>query len=252
MGRLDGKTALITGGARGQGAAHAALFAREGASIVIGDVLDDPGEATAAQVRAAGSGALFVHLDVTDPDSCAAAVRTAEERFGHLDVLINNAGVVAYSGVADCSDAEWDALIGTNQTGVFNGMRAAIPALRRAGGGSIVNITSVTGGVRGARDYLGYAAAKAAVVAMTRSAALSYGEDNIRVNAIAPGAVRTPMTDQEVRDLGEHLVSEMVAQQALKRVAEPIDVSYGVLFLASDEASFITGITLTIDGGWSI
>ena len=239
--RLAGKTALITGGARGQGAAHGRRLAEEGASVLLADILDDLGDQHARDLQAAGHNAHFLHLDVTDPQHWAAAVQAAEERFGHLDVLVNNAGVVRVAPVVDESDDGWHTTMAVNSTGVFYGMRAAIPAMRRNGGGSIINIASIYGPV-GAPGYIAYTASKGAVIAMTKVAALEHAEHRIRVNAICPGPVRTPMSEEE----GD----ASVAVTPLRRRAEPEEISSAVAFLASDDALYITGAELAVDGGY--
>jgi 3alpha(or 20beta)-hydroxysteroid dehydrogenase len=239
--RLAGKTALITGGARGQGAAHGRRLGAEGAAVILGDILQEAGEAHAGQLRAAGHAAHFLPLDVTSPDDWDAAVRTAEERFGQLDILINNAGVVRVAPTVDETDDGWNSTMAVNATGVFYGMRAAIPALRRAGGGSIINVASIYGPV-GAPGYIAYTASKGAVIAMTKVAALEHAHHHIRVNAICPGPVRTPMSEQE----GDASVDVT----PLGRRAEAEEISSAVAFLASDDAIYITGAELAIDGGY--
>lgn len=248
--RVKDKSALISGAARGQGEAHARLLADEGAAVVIGDVLDDAGKTTALSIRDAGGTASFVHLDVTQPADWEAAISLAEREHGKLDALVNNAGITAYAGVADCTDEEWARVIAVNQTGVFHGMRAAIPALRRAGGGAIVNTASIFG-LYGAEDYFAYVASKAAVIGMTKSAALTYGAEGIRVNAIAPGVIDTPMLQQEMSDLGSEGIESLLAGQPVARAGRPEDTAYAVLYLVSEESSFITGEVITIDGGYS-
>ena len=239
--RLAGRTALITGGARGQGAAHGRRLAEEGAAVILGDILDDAGEAHARELRAAGHDVHYLRLDVTAPADWDAAVAAAESRTGRLDVLVNNAGVVRVAPVVDESDDGWGTTLAVNATGVFYGMRAAIPALRRAGGGSIVNIASIYGPV-GAPGYVAYTASKGAVIAMTKVAALEHAQDRIRVNAICPGPVRTPMSEQE----GDASVDIT----PLRRRAEPEEISGAVLFLASDDAAYVTGAELAVDGGY--
>jgi 3alpha(or 20beta)-hydroxysteroid dehydrogenase len=236
-GRLEGKTALITGGARGQGAAHGRRLAEEGAAVILGDILEDAGHAHARELRAVGHDVHFVRLDVTDPEDWNAAVTRAEP----LDILVNNAGVVRVAPVVDESDDGWHATMAVNATGVFYGMRAAIPALRRNGGGSIINIASIYGPV-GAPGYVAYTASKGAVIAMTKVAALEHAPDRIRVNAICPGPVRTPMS--------EHEGDASVDVTPLRRRAEPEEVSSAVAFLASDDAVYITGAELAVDGGY--
>jgi 3alpha(or 20beta)-hydroxysteroid dehydrogenase len=239
--RLEGKTALITGGARGQGAAHGRRLADEGARVILGDILEDAGQAHARELRAAGHDVHFLRLDVTTPEDWKAAVDTAETRFGQLDILVNNAGVVRVAPIVDESDDGWHTTMAVNATGVFYGMRAAIPALRRNGGGSIINIASIYGPV-GAPGYVAYTASKGAVIAMTKVAALEHAQDRIRVNAICPGPVRTPMSEQEGDD--------SVDITPLRRRAEPEEISSAVAFLASDDAIYITGAELAVDGGY--
>jgi 3alpha(or 20beta)-hydroxysteroid dehydrogenase len=235
--RLEGKTALITGGARGQGAAHGRRLAEEGAAVILGDILEDAGKAHARELRAAGHDVHFQRLDVTAPEDWNAAV----SRIGQLDILVNNAGVVRVAPIADESDDGWHTTMAVNATGVFYGMRAAIPALRRNGGGSIINIASIYGPV-GAPGYVAYTASKGAVIAMTKVAALEHAQDRIRVNAICPGPVRTPMS--------EHEGDASVDVTPLRRRAEPEEISAAVAFLASDDAIYITGAELAVDGGY--
>jgi NAD(P)-dependent dehydrogenase (short-subunit alcohol dehydrogenase family) len=244
-GRLEGKVALISGAARGQGASHAELFVAEGASVVLGDVLEKEVLVLADELRDAGGAAEAVRLDVTSSQDWAAAVALAEERFGLLNVLVNNAGIIDEGGAVDEPEWAWDQVIAVNQTGMFLGMKHAVPAMRRAGGGSIVNISS-TLGVVGADDYIAYQASKGAVRQMTRSAALSYVKDNIRVNAICPGFITTPMTDALDDEVHEH----DIGMTPMGRAGRPIEVSWAVVFLASDESSFVTGSDLVVDGGY--
>jgi NAD(P)-dependent dehydrogenase (short-subunit alcohol dehydrogenase family) len=241
MMRLEGKTVLISGGARGQGAAHGRRLAQEGASVILGDILEEAGEAHAQELRDAGHAVHFLRLDVTSPRDWNAAVHAAESRFGRLDVLVNNAGVVRVAAVVDESDDGWNTTMAVNATGVFYGMRAAIPALQRSGGGSIVNIASIYGPV-GAPHYVAYTASKGAVLAMTKVAALEHAQHRIRVNAICPGPVRTPMSEEE----GDASVDIT----PIRRRAEPEEISAAVAFLASDDAVYITGAELAVDGGY--
>jgi 3alpha(or 20beta)-hydroxysteroid dehydrogenase len=209
--------------------------------VLLGDVLEDAGEAHARELRAAGHDVHFMRLDVTAPEDWSAAVGAAQARFGRLDVLVNNAGVVRVAPIVDESDDGWGATMAVNASGVFYGMRAAIPALRRVGGGSIVNIASIYGPV-GAPGYVAYTASKGAVIAMTKVAALEHAQDRIRVNAICPGPVRTPMSAEE----GDASVDVT----PLRRRAEPEEISSAVAFLASDDAVYITGAELAVDGGY--
>jgi NAD(P)-dependent dehydrogenase (short-subunit alcohol dehydrogenase family) len=243
-GRLEGKVALISGAARGQGAEHARLFAREGARVLLADVLDEEGEQVAKEIRTEEMTAEFVHLDVTLSAEWRHAVEIAETRFGKLDVLVNNAGIISEGGAVDEPEETWAAVIAVNQTGVFLGMKHAVPAMRRAGGGAIVNISS-TLGVVGVEGYIGYQASKGAIRQMTKSAALSYVDDRIRVNTVCPGFITSPMTDALGADIHKHDVGMTPAG----RPGDPIEVSRAVLFLVSDEASFITGAVLLVDGG---
>lgn len=245
MTRLAGRVALISGGARGQGAAHGRVFAEHGARVLLGDVLDEQGEAHAARLRSAGLDVRYQHLDVTSPQDWQDAVGRAEDEWGKLDVLINNAGIVgSMLGAVDEDIASWDSVIAVNQTGVFLGMKHAIPALRRCGGGSIVNVCSIWG-IRGARNYIAYQASKGAVQLMTKSAAMTYADENIRVNTVVPGHVKSPMSEAE----GDN-PSATVAATPLGRGAQPEEVSYAVMYLASAESEFVTGTDLVIDGGY--
>ena len=243
--RLEGKVALISGAARGQGASHARLFATEGAAVVLGDVLAEDADAIASELRSSGSSAEAIRLDVSRADDWAAAVALAVERFGGLHVLVNNAGVISDGGAVDEPEDVWNRVIAINQTGVFLGMKYAVPAMRRAGGGSIINIAS-TLGVVGAEDYIAYQASKGAIRQMTRSAALSYAKDGIRANTICPGWIETPMTDALDAQVREH----DIAMTPLGRAGQPIEVSHAAVFLASDESSFVTGTDLVVDGGY--
>ena len=246
-GRVEGKVAIVTGGARGQGASHGEFLARDGATVVLTDVLDELGEAEAARQTALGLPVEYRRLDVTDKAAWVALIEDVERRHGKLDVLVNNAGIATFANCADCSDDEWERTILVNQTGVFYGMRAAIPAMRRAGGGSIINVSSVFG-INGAKDCAAYVATKHAVVGLTKSAALSHGADNIRVNAIAPGLISTPMLDAEIAS-GLQDTEASMSRQAIHRMGWPADVSPAVVYLASDETGFVTGTVMLVDAG---
>ena len=243
--RLEGKVALISGGARGMGAEEALLFAREGARVVIGDLLEE-GRDIAAEIG--GGQAIFVRLDVTKESDWQRAVTMAEEVYKRLDILVNNAGVSAVGGIEDTTVEEWDRVMEVNAKGVFLGTKYAIPAMQRSGGGSIINISSQLGIVAMNESSPQYIASKGAVRLLTKSTALQYAADGIRCNSVHPGPIVTPMTqgrrsDDDVRKLMESRIP-------LGRYGEAIDVAYGVLYLASDEASFMTGSELVIDGGW--
>jgi len=236
MARVAGKVALISGGARGMGAAHAELLVAEGAKVVIGDILDAEGEATAARL---GDSVRFVHLDVTKPDDWNTAVSAAVDGFGGLDILVNNAGIANFAPIEDYTLEQWNLIIAINLTGTFNGIKAAIPALKKSGHGSIINISS-TAGIKGVAALPGYTAAKFAVRGLTKEIAIDLGRYNIRANSIHPGNIRTPMTDG--LDVDQSLVP-------LGRMGDASELSAMVLFLASDESSFSTGAEFIADGG---
>lgn len=245
-GRLQGKVALITGAARGQGAAEAELFCREGARVVLADILDEQGERQAGELRSAGSEAIYVHLDVASREDWAMAIERAESEYGLPEILVNNAGIVTLTGIDDCTQGEWDRAVAVNQTGVLLGMRAVSDGMRRAGGGSIVNTSSIFG-VNGVPGYFAYQASKGAVVQMTRAAAVDLAGDRIRVNCVLPGLIFTEMTKTEPADA----VTQNIEMTPLGRGGESEEVANGVLFLASDEASYVTGAVLPIDGGYT-
>ncbi len=242
-GRLDGKVALISGAARGIGEADARLFVAEGAKVVLGDVLDSEGEKAASKL---GPNASYIHLDVTRPESWAEAVSHARERFGRLDVLVNNAGILRFESIEETSLETYEAVIRVNQIGAFLGMKAALPALRAAGGGSIVNISS-TAGLEGMHGLVGYCASKFAVRGMTKVAALEFGADNIRVNSVHPGGTATALVTAVGSDAPAQ--EEYEPPQPIKRIADPSEIAEMVLWLASDASSFCTGAEFVVDGG---
>jgi len=247
MGRLDGKVALISGGASGIGAAHVRLFAREGAKVVSGDIQEDLGARVAAEANEAGGQVTFVRLDVTSADSWAAAVATAVSRFGALTTLVNNAGIYHPGGVTEETDEGWQRMIAINQTGVWYGMRAAMPELAKSGNGAVVNISSLYGMV-GSPGSLSYHATKAAVRLMSKSAALEFVQQGVRVNTILPGQIRTPI----LGDLTPEMDAAIKAAIPMGRMGDPEDIAYGSVYLCSDEAKYVTGAELVIDAGWSI
>lgn len=248
--RLEGKVALISGGARGMGASEARMFAQEGAKVVVADVLEDEGQSVVESIAEVGGEAVFARLDVTREDDWQQAVTLAVSRFGKLDVLVNNAGIGGVPGmVEDTSGAEWDRVMDINAKGVFLGTRYAIPEMRKAGGGSIINISSQLGLV-GMRDNSpAYQSSKGAVRLLTKSTAIQYAAEGIRANSVHPGPVVTPMTSGGRSD--PDVLRSMQARVPLGRYGEPDEVAYGVLYLASDESSFVTGSELVIDGGWT-
>jgi 3alpha(or 20beta)-hydroxysteroid dehydrogenase len=237
MGRVNGKVALISGAARGMGASHARLLIEEGAKVVIGDILDAEGEALAAELGA--ENAHYVHLDVTKPEEWDAAVAEAVNAFGRLDILVNNAGIANFGPIEEYTIDAWRTIIDINLSGVFYGIKAAIPALKESGHGSIINISS-TAGLQGYEALPGYNAAKFGVRGLTKNAALDLGRYNIRVNSVHPGVIETPMT--EALETPQNHV-------ALHRTGKPIELSNLILFLASDESSFSTGAEFVADGG---
>ena len=245
--RLEGKVALISGGARGQGAAEAKLFAGEGAKVVFGDVLDDQGKQVEAEINEAGGEALYIHLDVTREADWVSAVETAVIRYGRLDILVNNAGITIRKNVEDTTEDDWDRIMAVNAKGVFLGTKQAIPAMRRSGGGSIVNMSSTAGLVGSPYSGASYAATKGAVRLLTKATAIQYAKDGIRCNSVHPGLLETPMTEDILADAAHR--EERTQRIPLGRIGTAEDIAYGVLYLASDEASFITGSELVIDGG---
>jgi NAD(P)-dependent dehydrogenase (short-subunit alcohol dehydrogenase family) len=247
--RLAGKVALISGGARGMGAVEAKLFAREGAKLVLGDVLHDEGCAMEQEIRRAGGEAFFVQLDVTREAQWVTAVDCALQRFGRLDVLVNNAGIGGPGRVEDVTLDEWSRVMDVNSTGVFLGTKACIPAMRRSGGGSIVNISSQLGLVGVDNSSPQYQASKGAVRLLTKATAIQYAKEKIRANSVHPGPIVTPMTEARRKDPETYALT--VSRIPLGRYGEPEEVAYGVLYLASDESRFVTGAELVIDGGWT-
>ena len=247
--RLAGKVALISGGARGIGAAIARLFAREGACVVIGDLLEAEGRRVEAEVAAAAGQALFVPLDVTSESDWARGVATAGSRFGRLDILVNNAGIGGAARLEDTRVEDWNRVMDVNAKGVFLGTKAAIPALRAAGAGSIVNISSQLGLVGMDDSSPQYQASKGAVRLLTKITALQYAKERIRANSVHPGPIITPMT--EGRRADPTVLARMTSRIPLGRYGEAEEIAYGVLYLASDESRFVTGSELVIDGGWT-
>jgi 3alpha(or 20beta)-hydroxysteroid dehydrogenase len=244
-GRLDGKVAVVTGAARGLGASVARRLAAGGAKTVLADVLDAEGEALAAEI---GSNAHYVHLDVTSETEWSAAIAATRERFGALNVLVNNAGIYRTTPFEQISTAEFLKVVGINQLGCFLGMRTCAAPMREAGGGSIVNIAS-TAGIEGVGGALHYTASKHAVVGMTKVAALELGSARIRVNAVCPGAMATPLLAEAYRTSTANLLAMPMPNAPLGRMGSPEEIAATVVFLASDDSSYTTGSTFVVDGG---
>ncbi len=244
--RLAGKVVVISGASRGMGAAHARAVAEEGADVLLLDVLDELGMQLAQEIRNTGANALYLHSDVTQADDWQAAFALAVGEFGRVTTLVNNAGIIGtmLDAVDEPEDA-WHRTIAVNQTGVFLGTKYAVPLMRQSAGGSIINICSIWG-VSGVGNYMSYQATKGAVRMMTRSSALTYASEGIRVNSICPGLIMTEMAIEE----GEENNAALVALTPMGRGAAPSEVSGAVVFLASDEASYITGTEIAVDGGY--
>jgi NAD(P)-dependent dehydrogenase (short-subunit alcohol dehydrogenase family) len=247
--RLQGKVALISGGARGMGAVEARLFAKEGAKVTIGDVLEDEGRKLEAEINTTGGEGLFVRLDVTQEADWQKAVEATVNRFGRLDVLVNNAGVSGRGRVEDTAVEEWDRVMDVNAKGVFLGTKVAIPAMRKGGGGSIINISSQLGLVGTDHSSPQYQASKGAVRLLTKATAIQYAKEGIRTNSVHPGPIVTPMTEAARADPERYQL--MLSRVPLGCYGQPEDVAYGVLYLASDESRWVTGSELVIDGGWT-
>ena len=248
MGRVEGKVALITGGSMGMGEQHALLLAKHGAKIIVTDVANEQGETVAKTIVKNGGEALYLSLDVSDEEAWKAVVNEGVNAYGKIDILVNNAGILLQKPIHETETSEWDRLFDINVKGMFLGTKYILPAMQKAGRGSIVNISSIYGLV-GGPSAAAYEASKGAIRLLTKATAVDYAPFNIRVNSVHPGLIKTPMT-------APLLATEETAQQVLdatlmQRAAEPIEVSQAVLFLASDEASFMTGSELVVDGGYT-
>ncbi|HIV81965.1 MAG TPA: glucose 1-dehydrogenase [Candidatus Salinicoccus merdavium] len=242
MGRLDGKVAVITGGAGGMGKIHAKLFVAEGAKVVIADLSSSDGEKTAEEL---GEQAIFIELDVTDEENWTSLVEKTEERFGPINILVNNAGIVVSKSIQDTSLEDFRTTSRINQDGVFLGIKNIFGSMKKTGGGSIVNISSISG-IVGNMNNSAYVASKFAVRGLTKAAAAEYAPHDIRVNSVHPGTIRTPMTEQP--DVQE-MIKKIEKQIPMQRIAEPEEISNLVLYLASDESTYSTGTEFVADGG---
>ena len=249
MGRLDGKVAFISGGARGMGAEEARLFAREGAKVAIGDVLEEDGRRVEAEINESGGDCLFLRLDVTSEANWQDAIATTVSRFGALHILVNNAGIGGVGGLVEDTPVEdWDRVMDINAKGVFLGTKAAIPEMQAAGGGSIINISSQLGIVATDNTSPMYHASKGAVRILTKSTAIQFAPDGIRANSVHPGPVNTAMTERRRED--PEAFALMRSRIPLGRFAEPIEIANAVLYLTSDESGYVTGSEVVVDGGW--
>ena len=246
MGRLEGKVALISGGAKGQGEAEAKLFANEGCKVVLGDIADEEGQKVEAEINETGGDAKYVHLDVTSESDWEAAVMEAVASYGKLDILINNAGISRRHQEMDVPTEDWDEIMDVNAKGVFLGTKHAISAMKSAGGGSIVNISSIAGILGRPLASPAYSASKGAVRVFSKSTAGRFAADGIRCNSIHPGPIDTDMIRAATNSVRPE---SRVGEIPLGRLGQPADVAYGALYLASDESSFVTGTELVIDGG---
>jgi 3alpha(or 20beta)-hydroxysteroid dehydrogenase len=245
--RLDGKVALVTGASGGQGLAEARLFAREGARLVLADVVDAPAKAAAAEINRQGGDAAYVRLDISDPRQWKKAIETVKRRHGALHILVNNAGVISRVGIMDVALQEWRRVLEINLTGPLLGMKAAAPLMRDSGGGSIVNISSI--GAMTGQLGVAYVASKSGVRGMTKSAALEFLDWGIRANSVHPAQVDETLMTDEMSPPGYREAARRVLP--LGRAAKPDEVAQAVLFLASDESSYITGSEIVVDGGYS-
>lgn len=254
MNRVKGKVAIVTGGSRGIGRAACVMLAKEGAKVAITDVIDDEGRAVEKEIRAVDGVAQYWHLDVANENDVSSVISDIAKTFGRIDVLVNNAGISGVNKPTDqISEEEWDRVMAINVKGVFFCTKHTIPHLKKAGAGSIINLSSIYGIVGGA-DVPPYHASKGAVRLMTKTDALLYAKDRIRVNSIHPGFIWTPMVENFFKSQGdvETLRKSADAMHPLGHIGEPDDIAYGILYLASDESKFVTGEELVIDGGYTI
>ena len=248
MTELEGKIAIVTGGARGIGAATATALSAEDAFVLIADVIDEEGQALARKIAATGKCARYVHLDVTDEAQWERIVSDAVKEFGHLDILVNNAGIGTMEDVEQETISGWDKVIAVNQKGVWLGMKHAVAAMRAAGGGAIVNLSSIFGAVGGFGGSVAYHATKGAVRLMTKNAAIRYAKEGIRVNSVHPGFIDTPMVEQ----IKGTPVEQMIIQNTpVGRLGRPEEIGNVIAFLCGPKASYMTGSEIYVDGGWT-
>jgi NAD(P)-dependent dehydrogenase (short-subunit alcohol dehydrogenase family) len=252
--KLKGKVAIVTGAASGIGRATALLMAKEGAKVIVVDINEKGGRESVEIIKHDGGEAHFLQADVSKPADCERMVKTALIEYGKLDILFNNAGVVHVGMITETSEADWDRILDINLKGVFLVSKYAIPEMLRAGGGAIVNTGSIYGNL-GAGSYTAYCASKGGVINLTRALAMEYAEKNIRVNCVCPGSVMTGMLQQEINifapDNPEQQKEKFAQMQPNRRIASPEDIAKVVLFLSSDDASYMTGSIVDVDGGFS-
>lgn len=251
---LDGKTAIVTGSGNGIGRAIAMRFAAEGARVTVADIEGDAGQETVDRITANGGTAIFVRTDTTDSDAIKATVAATVAAHGEIDVLVNNAAAFVFGKVEDVTQDDWSKVFGVNVIGYANCVREVLPSMRKQNGGAIVNIASVSSFIA-QPEFIPYNASKGAVAQLTRCLAMDLSVDNIRVNAVCPGSIRTRATDRHIAELGldpEESYEEFGQDSLMKRMGKPSEIASGALFLASDEASFMTGAQIVIDGGATI
>ena len=245
--RLKGKVALISGGAKGQGKVEAQLFSKEGAKVILGDILDDLGQEVAKDIQDTGGEATYVHLDVTNETDWKSSIEIVLKKYGRLDILVNNAGILIRKGIEDTTSEDWSRIMAINAKGAFLGIKSVIPVMRQSGGGSIINISSTAGLVASPSGSASYTATKGAVRLLTKSTAIQYAHENIRCNSVHPGPIDTDMIQDSITDPTK--LTERMERLPMGRFGTAEEVAFGVLYLASDESSFVTGSELVIDGG---
>ncbi len=248
MGRLSRKVALITGAGMGMGEAEAILFAKEGAKVIVTDINEEAGQDTINKIEKAGQKAEFMKLNVTDESNWTTVMRAVIEKYGKLDVLVNNAGILLFKTLEETTEDEWEGIFKVNTKGVFLGCKHAVEGMKKAGGGSIINISSIYG-IIGAPSAAAYEASKGAVRELTKAAAADFAKYNIRVNSVHPGLIDTPMTSDIIKDPAQ--TKQVLSTTIMDRPGTPEEVALPVLMLASDESSYMTGSELVIDGGYT-